>query len=113
MGKLKWLLIVVLWFWYFPVAHPNIKFPLIRRGQLLEPITNVKKNESVRLPIPMREGHQFLGWYQDLLYTIPFTDDTKVTGNITIYAKWAVNKYRISFVYDSETNIEPMKSIME
>lgn len=110
MGKLKWLLIVVFMVLVFSGCSPKYQISFnTTGGQLLEPITNVKKNESVRLPIPMREGHQFLGWYQDLLYTIPFTDDTKVTGNITIYAKWAVNKYRISFVYDSETNIEPIE----
>lgn len=40
------------------------------------------------LPISYKTGFTFAGWFQDIELTIPFTTETKVTGHITLYAKW-------------------------
>ncbi len=49
----------------------------------------VNKNETVsNLPVPVREGYKFEGWYSDEALTIPFTSETKVTSSLTLYAKW-------------------------
>ena len=40
---------------------------------------------------PTRMGYEFVGWYMDSDYTTPFMFGTQiVTGNITLYAHWAL-----------------------
>ncbi|MDR2176577.1 MAG: InlB B-repeat-containing protein [Treponema sp.] len=50
------------------------------------------------LPTPTKEGHTFGGWYtgQDGGGT-EFTKDTKVTGNMTVYAKWTPTEHTVTF----------------
>lgn len=53
----------------------------------------VDKDGTVsNLPAPVREGYTFGGWYTDKELTIPFTEDTKVTSDMTLYAKWIDNE---------------------
>lgn len=51
------------------------------------------------LPTPTRAGYTFNGWYTNTNYTTQVTSSTKVTNssNHTIYAKWSVNKYTLTF----------------
>lgn len=73
--------------------------------------TNNSKNPStyttdaeVMLYSPTRQGYTFKGWYYDYSFTnevpIPFIAPI---SNTTVYAKWAVNTYNISYV-DAEVN---------
>ena len=42
------------------------------------------------LPIPVRDGYTFEGWYWDLRLTEPVTGDVKVNKTtVTLYAKWS------------------------
>ncbi|MGN0143290.1 MAG: InlB B-repeat-containing protein [Roseburia sp.] len=68
--------------------------------------TNDKKNPSsytittatISLKNPSRKGYTFKGWYLDKDCTKKITAIEKgSTGNKTLYAKWSVNKYRITF----------------
>jgi uncharacterized repeat protein (TIGR02543 family) len=49
--------------------------------------------------VPTKEGYTFDGWYkgQDLATPWNFDTDTIPAENITLYAKWAVNQYTVSF----------------
>lgn len=58
-------------------------------------IPNVQHNSTISLPTPVKDGFIFRGWYQDTALTIPFTATTKVTDNLTLYAKWE-QKYVVS-----------------
>ncbi|MDR1033528.1 MAG: InlB B-repeat-containing protein [Bifidobacteriaceae bacterium] len=42
-------------------------------------------------------GHGFVGWYTDAALTRQYNVNTAVTGNLTLYAKWDVNLYTVSF----------------
>lgn len=60
-------------------------------GTVIDPITNIGKGATITLPEePEKEGYIFDGWY-----TKPngegerFTNQTKIDGNITVYAKWS------------------------
>ncbi|HHX86777.1 MAG TPA: InlB B-repeat-containing protein [Firmicutes bacterium] len=56
-------------------------------GSAVDPITGVTEGETVTLPAdPTKEGHTFLGWFID--EETPFTAETPVTEDITVYAKW-------------------------
>lgn len=46
------------------------------------------------LPIPVRDGYTFEGWYWDLRLTEPVTGDVKVNKTtVTLYAKWSGGSY--------------------
>ena len=60
------------------------------------------KTGLLRIPAsePVKDGYEFVDWYSDELYAIPFPVGTKpTTKEVHIYAKWAVAKYDIT-VYD-------------
>ena len=40
------------------------------------------------LPTPVKEGFTFDGWFTDTALTVPFDSQTKITSDITLYAKW-------------------------
>lgn len=109
MRKFKWLIIILFLICITGCAGGyQISFNTMG-GQPLEPLTNLKKNAKVSLPIPSKEGHQFIGWFQDENYTIPFTEKDQIKDNLTLYAKWKVKSYRIIFDTDSNTVISPME----
>ena len=58
-------------------------------GSVVESITGVAKGETITLPNPpTKEGFVFGGWYRDTSCKVPFTENSKVTKDITLYAKW-------------------------
>lgn len=52
---------------------------------------------SITEPTPTKEGHTFEGWYTDSGLTSPFTFTTMPPQNFTLYAKWSINFYTLSF----------------
>ena len=46
---------------------------------------------------PTKTGHTFGGWYSDSGCTTPYTFNTMPATDITLYAKWTINQYTISF----------------
>ncbi len=48
-------------------------------------------------PNPEKEGYHVTGWYSDEQYTQPFTFDTPIKYDITLYAKWQINRYTVTF----------------
>ena len=58
-----------------------------------------KSNDSVQYKPddPTREGHYFLGWYQDPACTQRWDFSDWVTGDMTLYAGWRILYYTIYF----------------
>ena len=59
----------------------------------------VKEDSTITAPVnPTKEGYTFAGWYLDANFTtaVDFTN-FKVTEDITLYAKWTVNTYTVTF----------------
>ena len=54
--------------------------------------------EGAALPIPTKTGYTFAGWYEDPEFSgNPVTDiPTDSTGELTFYAKWTINTYKIT-----------------
>ena len=46
-----------------------------------------------QLPIPEKEGNNFVGWYTDNTYTTEVTSSTRFTETTTIIAKWVDESY--------------------
>ncbi|WP_426643000.1 InlB B-repeat-containing protein [Paenibacillus illinoisensis] len=60
---------------------------------------SIQYNELVAAPDdPTKVGHTFAGWFTDSGLSQAFNfDNTTVTGDLTLYAKWTADKYTISF----------------
>ena len=48
--------------------------------------------------IPIKEGHTFVGWYSDAALKHVYDLVNPVTSNLTLYAKWEVNQYNVTFL---------------
>lgn len=46
---------------------------------------------------PSKAGYTFAGWYSDEACTSEFNFDTQITSDTTVYAKWTINSYIVSF----------------
>lgn len=56
-------------------------------------------NTTIAEPAPpTRTGYTFSGWYKESGFITPWVFSTEViTSNITLYAKWMINSYTVSF----------------
>ena len=54
-------------------------------------------------PAPSAEGYTFGGWFTDKECTAAYSFDTAVTDNVTLYAKWTVQTFTVSFATDRGT----------
>jgi len=52
---------------------------------------------------PAKTGYTFDGWYSDSAFVNAFTFSTMLAENITLYAKWIINQYFISYYLVNET----------
>lgn len=59
--------------------------------------TVVKNNKATSPSNPTREGYVFDGWYTDKGLTKKYDFDTKVTGSLTLYAKWTEEAWKNPF----------------
>lgn len=78
-------------------------------GELVESLS-LKHGSTLSLPIPIKTGHSFLGWYIDDNFTTPFTENTVPIDGITLIAKWQINQYTISFVSNAEITVTSITS---
>ena len=53
---------------------------------------------AYKLPVPVREGYAFAGWFTDSSFKTKFTSIAKnKSGDIVLYAKWTPYKYTVVF----------------
>ena len=62
--------------------------------------------ETVVLPNTTRKGYMFSGWFNESTFENEWTASTTVTGDQKLYAKWTINNYTITFVYENGTVIQ-------
>ncbi|MDG5785884.1 InlB B-repeat-containing protein [Evansella sp. AB-P1] len=90
---------------------------------------DAKYGSSITEPTsPEKEGHTFVGWYKDESFTEEWDFETDtVAGNMTLYAKWEINKYAVhydgndydsgeaplteTFAYDSEATVADQRTL--
>ena len=71
----------------FEVFDDITEYQIIKKGDTIKPFT------------PTLEGYTFIAWvYDDEV----FDENTKISKNITLQAKWAKNDYTITFLSDGE-----------
>ncbi len=57
-------------------------------GRAVDPLKIEDGKRIGNLPTPSRDGYKFLGWYTDKECTKKWSNMTKVTGDVTLYAGW-------------------------
>ena len=65
-------------------------------GSACENIT-FEKGQTPALPTPTLTGYEFLGWFTSADYTNQITSTTQITASTTLYAKWNVETYTITY----------------
>ena len=67
-------------------------------GSTIEPVV-VLYDDLLPMPeAPVKVGHTFEGWYVDEIFSSKFNfEKTTIKSEITLYAKWKVNNYSITF----------------
>jgi uncharacterized repeat protein (TIGR02543 family) len=58
--------------------------------------------ETLSLIIPEKEGYLFKGWYIDPELTIAFDLEVMPGENVTLYPKWELDTYQVTYVVDAE-----------
>lgn len=72
----------------------------------------VEYNNTASTPIaPQKAGHTFLGWYSDSSLTTPYSFNTRITSDKTLFAKWQINNYIVTF-YTNGGNSIPSQSVV-
>ena len=75
-------------------------------GTSVDNFTREYNTELGTLPTTTKTGYTFGGWYSDSEFENPVNASTKVVDNMTIYAKWTINTYEISFNGNGNTSGE-------
>jgi uncharacterized repeat protein (TIGR02543 family) len=78
-------------------------------GTSINPITQ-DFNTSLTAPVdPTRTGYTFAGWFSDEALTNAYTFPGMMpSSNVTVYAKWTINQYTITFDTNGGTSINPI-----
>jgi len=66
-------------------------------GTAIDPVVIGYDTKLTAPATPEREHYSFLGWYTDEALTTEFSFDTPVTSDITLYAKWKLNEFTVTF----------------
>ncbi len=66
-------------------------------GSAVDPITQDYDTVLTEPSQPTKTGNTFAGWYSDAGLTTPYAFTTVPAEDVTLYAKWSVNQYTISF----------------
>ena len=75
---------------------------------------HVKSGEKAVLPVaPTLKGYTFAFWYlgEDEQKATAYDFDTPVTGDITLTAKWNINKYTVTFDSYGGTPVPPKQEV--
>ena len=75
---------------------------------------HVKSGEKAVLPVaPTLKGYTFAFWYlgEDEQNATAYDFDTPVTGDITLTAKWNINKYTVTFDSNGGTPVPPAQKV--
>ena len=75
---------------------------------------HVKSGEKAVLPVaPTLKGYTFAFWYlaEDEQKATAYDFDTPVTGDITLTAKWNINKYTVTFNSYGGTPVPPAQEV--
>ncbi len=90
-------------------ATKSVKVNFNSSGGSSVPSKTVTYNKTLSAPTaPKKTGHTFAGWYKDSKYKSAWNFKTdKVTKTITLYAKWNINTYKVTFNSMGGSSVSP------
>ncbi|MDD4388002.1 MAG: InlB B-repeat-containing protein [Bacilli bacterium] len=92
-----------------PKPKYEVSFNLDYEGAPSIPSQVVKHGFKAIAPeTPTREGYDFLGWY---LGENEFNFDSLIIGITELYAKWDINKYKLTLPNDVESNVPNLDAV--
>ena len=76
-------------------------------------LVNHGSTATMPLEDPVKEGYDFAGWYKssnngNTLYSAAYNFNTTVTEDFTLYAKWTLKTYTVTFVTNGGTEVSPV-----
>lgn len=76
-----------------------------------EVVTTIYHDQNISdvLTYSLEEGKSFNGWYSDQNLTTRFNTDGKVSGDITVYAEYTINTYKVNFISEGKVIYSPTK----
>jgi len=77
-------------------------------GSAVAAITDDYGSDVTAPEEPTKNGHTFEGWYSDVELATEYEFTTIPMENITIYAKWTINTYIITFDSNDGSDVAPM-----
>ena len=70
----------------------------VTKGGSSVPVQNILNGQRASEPAdPTKTGYTFGGWYKEEACTNLYDFDTSVQNALTLYAKWTINQYTITF----------------
>lgn len=67
----------------------------------------ISENNKVSMPSNIqKEGNTLAGWYLDEAYQNEYDFNTPVTSDLTLYAKWVVSEYKVTFNGTTLSDVE-------
>jgi len=57
-------------------------------GAPINPITGITHGTVIMVPIPVRNGYRFMGWFLDVALSEELNPNTPITTSLTLHAKW-------------------------
>ncbi|MBR2833510.1 MAG: InlB B-repeat-containing protein [Bacilli bacterium] len=80
-------------------------------GSSINSITQQAGTEITEPTSPTKAGYTFAGWYEDLEFKNKFAFTIMPNENKTLYAKWTVNTYTITFNTNGGSNINSITAL--
>lgn len=93
---------------YFTINKYTISFDT-DGGSEIDDITQDYDTVVTKPDDPTKEGYNFIGWYEDEECTIPysFVGARIPAEDITLYAKWEIKKFNVSFETNGGSSVDP------
>lgn len=74
---------------------------------VIEPITGTYDQPIEAPEEPTKFGYEFAGWYTDAEFEMMYDFDTLITGDLTLYAKWDLAEFTLTFDTMGGSMVEP------
>ena len=73
----------------------------------------VNGNVATKPADPSAVGYKFIGWFTDNTFASTYNYSTVITGVKTIYGKWELQKYSITYILNSATWVDESTIVKE
>ena len=84
----------------------EVSFDLCGHGEAIEPQIIQPEKKAVKPTNPSANGYTFVGWYKENTYATKWDFNKPVTDNMTLYAKWELVNYTITYELEGGEQVD-------